>query len=300
MTQRALEGRAVLVVGASAGIGRAFAVAAARAGADVVLAARRADRLAEAVAEAGGHVVTGDACVEDDCARLVAEAVGRVGPLDLVVYAAGWAPLRALADTGAEEWQRALTTNVVGANQVVRAAVPQMAEGGIVAALSSEAGSIPRYGLGAYGASKAALDASLRAWRNEHDAVRFATVVVGQTFPTEFGDGFEPEALAAAFEHWGRTGLLQAEFMTPEGVAATLVSTFAGALDNPGVGVEHIVLRSPSAPVGPAPAAVVERPLPEPSGSAASTGAALATARRPSESAPGTRPPWAPPPGADA
>lgn len=300
MTQPALEGRSVLVVGASAGIGRAFAVAAARAGADVVLAARRADRLAEAVAEAGaGHVVTGDACVEGDCRRLVAEAVGHLGPLDLVVYAAGWAPLRALADTGADEWQRALTTNVVGANQVVRAAVPHMAPGGIVAALSSEAGSIPRYGLGAYGASKAALDASLRGWRNEHDAVRFATVVVGQTFPTEFGDGFEPEALAAAFEHWGRTGLLQAEFMTPEGVAATLVATFAGALANPGVGVEQVVLRSPSAPVGPAPAAVVERPLPEPAASVSAEGAPAA-ARRPSESAPGTRPPWAPPPGDEA
>jgi NAD(P)-dependent dehydrogenase (short-subunit alcohol dehydrogenase family) len=274
-----LAGRAVLVVGASAGIGKACAVGAVRAGAKVVLAARRAERLAAAVEQAGGGVaIPGDACDAGDCERVVAEAVGLVGPLDLVVYAAGAAPLRALADTTAAEWERVLATNVVGANQVVRAAVPRLAAGGIVAVLSSEAAHTPRYGLGAYGASKAALEASIRSWRNEHPETRFASVVVGQTFPTEFGDGFEPDVLAAAFEHWGRHGLLQSEFMTPEGVAGVLLATLGTALAHPEVGVHDIVLRSPSAPVGPVPATAADQ--------------VAIGGRRPSESAPGTKPPW--------
>lgn len=279
MTVAPLAGRAVLVVGASAGIGRACAVGAVRAGAKVVLAARRAERLAAAVEEAGGGLaIAGDAGDAGDCQRIAAEAVGLVGPLDLVVYAAGAAPLRALADTTAAEWERVLATNVVGANQVIRAAVPRLAAGGIVAVLSSEAAHTPRYGLGAYGASKAALEASIRGWRNEHPEVRFAAVIVGQTFPTEFGDGFEPDVLAAAFEHWGRNGLLQSEFMTPEGVAGVLLATLGAALAHPEVGVHDIVLRSPSAPVGAAPGAA-----------AAQVGEG---GRRPSESAPGTKPPW--------
>ncbi len=263
-----MQGRAVLVVGASAGIGRAFALAAARAGAAVVLSARRPDRLADAVATAdataaeAGHAegIVADACDAGDCERLVREAVALVGPLDLVLYSAGSAPLRALVDTDADDWHGVLATNVVGANQVIRAAVGRMAPGGVVAVLSSEAAHIPRYGLGAYGASKAAMEASIRGWRNEHPGLRFASVVVGQTFPTEFGDGFEADVLAAAFEHWGRHGLLQSEFMTPEGVAGVLASTLATALAHPEVGVEDLVLRSPSAPVGPAPATAAPAP----------------------------------------
>lgn len=296
--ERGMRGRAVLVVGASAGIGRAFAATAARAGAAVVLSARRPDRLADAVASAaaegeagarGGTAegVVADACDAGDCDRLVREAVALVGPLDLVLYSAGSAPLRALVDTDADAWQGVLATNVVGANQVIRAAVPRMAPGGVVAVLSSEAAHIPRYGLGAYGASKAAMEASIRTWRIEHPGLRFASVVVGQTFPTEFGDGFEADVLAAAFEHWGRHGLLQSEFMTPEGVAGVLASTLATALTHPEVGVEDLVLRSPSAPVGPAPAAAAPAP---PAGPAA----ADEPRKLSGEFASGVKPPWAP------
>lgn len=261
-----LEGRAVLVVGASAGIGRALGAAAVGDGARVVLAARRKDRLEEAVAEAGGgHAVVADACEDGGCARMVTEATDLIGPLDLVVYSAGAAPLRPLAETDADDWRSVLATNVVGANELVRAAVGRMAPGGIVAVLSSETVRSPRWGLGAYGASKAALEASLRSWRHEVPEVRFSCVAVGQTFPTGFGAGFGEAELTEAFGHWGRHGQLQAEFMTPEGVARTLATTFAVALAHPDVGVEDLVLRSPS-PVAPTDAwaatEVHERELP--------------------------------------
>jgi NAD(P)-dependent dehydrogenase (short-subunit alcohol dehydrogenase family) len=246
-----LEGRAVLVVGASAGIGRALAAAAVADGARVVLSARRRDRLDDAVTKAGGgHAVAGDACRDGDAARVVAEATALVGPLDLVVYSAGAAPLKSMADTAPDDWRSVLATNVIGAHEVVRAAVPALAPDGVVAVLSSETVGDPRWGLGAYGASKAALEALVRSWRLETPGGRFTCVAVGQTYPTAFGDGFGADELTEAFGHWGRHGQLQSAFMTPEGVARSLATTFAVALAHPDVGVEDLVLRSPS-PVAP-------------------------------------------------
>src|SRR5947207_1533325 len=92
--EASLEGRRVLVVGASAGIGYELGMAASGRGASVVFTARRKDRLESAVAKTtGGYAVTGDVTVPEECERIVADAVGHLGGLDLVVYSAGWAPL---------------------------------------------------------------------------------------------------------------------------------------------------------------------------------------------------------------
>jgi len=77
-----LEGRRVLVVGASVGIGRAIATAAVRQGAEVVFAARRREVLDEAIAEAGGGVAAcGDVCAPQGCQAIVDQAVAAVGAL---------------------------------------------------------------------------------------------------------------------------------------------------------------------------------------------------------------------------
>jgi NAD(P)-dependent dehydrogenase (short-subunit alcohol dehydrogenase family) len=119
---------------------------------------------------------------------------------------------------------------------------------GVVAVLSSETVGRPRFGLGAYGASKAALDQLLHALRVEHPLVRFTTVTVGATFPTEFGNGFDPEVLGRALSEWARHGLMTEEMMDPDEVAGVLAGVFGAALGNPTVGLEQLVLR-PSAPV---------------------------------------------------
>ncbi len=247
-----LAGKRMAVVGASSGIGRAIAVSAVAAGAEVVLAGRRADKLAEAVAEAGGgHAVVADVCRPEDCARLVAEAVAAVGGLDLVVYAAGYAPLRPLADTDPTDFADIFETNVVGVHEVVRAALPHLAPGSIVAVLSSETVGRPRRALGAYSASKAALEELLRAWRAEHHDVRFSCLAVGATVPTDFGNAFAPEHLGPAYEDWVRNGFMQAEFMATAEVGAFVVDALAAAVDRPGLGLEHLSLRSPSPTIGP-------------------------------------------------
>ena len=247
MSAGALRGRRCLVVGASAGIGRAFAARAVGAGAAVSFCARRGDRLTEAVAEAGGGVaVVGDVTEPGDAERIVAESVDALGPLHLILFAAGTGAPVPLARASDEEWLRTYATNAVGFNRLARAALSHMADPAVIAALSSEIVGRPRMSMGPYGASKAALDQSLRHWRVEHPELRFCTVTVGATMPTEFGDEFGGAALGEAMTSWLRRGEMQQRFMPTDDVAGVLVGVLGSVLDHPGVAVEELRLRSPS------------------------------------------------------
>jgi NAD(P)-dependent dehydrogenase (short-subunit alcohol dehydrogenase family) len=247
----ALTGRRLLVVGASAGIGRAFASRAIAAGATVAVVGRRAERLAEVVDGApSAVVVAGDVRAPADCSRIVAEATTALGGIDLLLYCAGSSPLRPLAETTADDWATVFETHVLGVHHVVQEALRHMPRHGMVAVLSSETVGRPRYGLGAYGSSKAALDQLFLTLRVEHPRIRFTTVTVGATFPTEFGDRFDPEVLGRAMAEWGRHGLMTEEMMDPDEVAGVLAGVFAAALANPSVGVEHLVVRPPSPVLG--------------------------------------------------
>jgi NAD(P)-dependent dehydrogenase (short-subunit alcohol dehydrogenase family) len=244
-----MQGRRVVVVGASSGIGRHFAVRAVKAGADVVLGARRADVLAEVVAEAGGGTaLTVD--VTDPASRTAFLAAAGERPIDLLLISSGHAEMRALARSDDEAWARTMAVNVVGVDRLVTAALPALSPTGVVAVLSSEAAHRPRWGLVPYAASKAALEAAVQGWRVEHRGVRVSCVVVGATFPTGMGEAFDLDELGPALEDWQRHGLLQEEMMTPEDFAGFLVDLYSAALRFPGVNIDHIVLRSPSPVAG--------------------------------------------------
>jgi len=241
------DGKRVVVVGASAGIGRAFALNAAREGARLMVVARRADRLRELLDEAGsGVAVEADVSRGQDCARIADAARRELDSVDLVLHAAAMAPLKRLADTTVDDWNTLLATNLVGVNQVIGALLPVLAPAGILGVLSSETIGQPRAGLGAYSASKAALEESLRCWHTEHPGVRFSCVAVGSTVPTEFGASFDLALLTEVMQEWAQHGLAQAEFMDTDDVGRFLVQLFAAALPYPQINVEHLVLRSPS------------------------------------------------------
>ena len=90
-----LSGKRVLVIGASAGIGRALAVRAVQEGAQVLMAARRGAELEKAAAEArGGHPVTVDVRAPEDCARLAAAARETLGQIDILAFTVGAATLQ--------------------------------------------------------------------------------------------------------------------------------------------------------------------------------------------------------------
>jgi NAD(P)-dependent dehydrogenase (short-subunit alcohol dehydrogenase family) len=190
-------------------------------------------------------VVT-DVARRGDCARLAETAATAFGGIDLLVYTVGYSPLCRLRDTDVDEWQRVFLTNVIGAAQVIQAVLPVMAPAGIIAALSSETVGRPRLGLGPYAASKAALEESLRSWRLEEPQVRFCTVTVGATLPTEFGDHYDAEVLLPALVDWARGGTIQEYSMPTDALAGTLVGALAAALPHPEVGMETIRLRSPA------------------------------------------------------
>lgn len=251
-----LADRRVVVIGASAGIGRSFAISAIRNGAEVIAVARRSDRLATMVEEAGGGTALAADIAEPAGVRRISDAAAASGGIDLLVYSAGSAPLQWIADTTTDTWDAVLRTNVVGFNEVVRAVLSDLSPDAVVVALSSETVGQPRQALTAYAASRAALEASIRGWRIEQPGRRFCCVRVGATQPTEFGDAFAGDVLGPALDQWAVHGLMQEEFMHTDDVAAVLVDTMAVLLAHPGVAMEDVVLRSPSPVVGSATPAI--------------------------------------------
>jgi NAD(P)-dependent dehydrogenase (short-subunit alcohol dehydrogenase family) len=246
-----LAGRRVLVVGASAGIGRGIALRAAQDGAELAVVARRKDALAELTAEAGrGSIITADLSLPEDCVRLADEAGAALGEIDVVVFAAATARLRPLRRMTPQEWATTLATNLVGVNLAIAALLPHLRAGALVVVMSSESVGRPFYGLGAYAASKAGVEDTLRAWRSEQPGVRFVTLVVGVTAPSDFASNFEPEELQAAFPKWAAQGVAPSELMQRDEVAAVAVELFAAVLPRASVGMETVVLRSPAPLMG--------------------------------------------------
>ncbi|GAC1636260.1 MAG: SDR family oxidoreductase [Mycobacterium sp.] len=250
MGERSLAGKRVVVVGASAGIGRAFAVRAGKEGAKLVVAARREDKLAEVVAEAGsGRSVAVDIRRPGDCARIGAVAHESLGEIDLVLISSGYAPLKMFSDTSAQDWLDVFETNVIGVHETIRALLPALTPSAIVAALSSDSVRHPHTALGAYSSSKAAMERCLVSWRMEKPGYRFSCVEVSGTVPTDFTSAFDPDLLGTALTEWLARGLVQESRMTPEAVAEVLIGVFASAVDHPEVGLESVVVKSPTGPM---------------------------------------------------
>jgi len=131
-------GKTVLVTGASYGLGEGFALAFARAGADLVLTARTGallERVAEACRDAGAPkvtVVAGDVAVEADVALVVETAVREHGKIDVLVNNAGVADLRGTAPErfDMETWGRILSVDLNGAFMMLRDVGRHMLERG--------------------------------------------------------------------------------------------------------------------------------------------------------------------------
>ena len=241
-TTPTLEGRRVLVVGASAGIGEAFARSAAAAGAEVCVSARRLDKLEELTKALGsGHAIAGDATKADECAVIADTAAERMGGIDLVLYTAGTAVLGALADVGEDAWMQSYAVNAMGPALVARAVLPHLSEEGLIAFLSSEATHEFRWGMGTYAASKSALDTAIRYWRYENPHRRFSRVVIGATRPTEFGLNFDVEPLSQALEKWASSGI-EMTVMQTDDVGQHLAELFGVVLAHPEIDLPDLYL----------------------------------------------------------
>lgn len=171
-----------LVTGGSSGIGLALAQMLGAEGYSLTLAGRSLDRLEAARGGLDATIVAADVSSEDDCVRLVAEHVETHGGLDVLVNSAGVGIAGTVGETSAKAWDLQQAVNLRGAFLVTRAALPHLrVTKGYVINLASIAGTIPASGLGAYGASKAALIALTRTLdREEAEAgVRFTALCPG-------------------------------------------------------------------------------------------------------------------------
>jgi NAD(P)-dependent dehydrogenase (short-subunit alcohol dehydrogenase family) len=224
-----LKGHRILVVGASSGIGRAVGLQAAAAGADVAFAARRIDRLEAAVAQSGGRSVAISCDVRDDeqCAQAVAQTVERFGGLDAVVYGAGTSPLTRSHDATGDLWRMVLETNVIGAAQVARAALPHLeTSGGRLVFLGSSSVGRPYPGLVPYTTTKAALHEMARGLRGEYPWLRVTTFVVGPTM-SEFADQWDQELAIEMFGRWSVEGYPAGAAVTVEHMADQVLLVLA-------------------------------------------------------------------------
>lgn len=246
----ALDGARIVLLGASSGIGRSFGVHAIRAGADVLLCGRRLKRLEEVRTEAGGGIPLAVDVAHNSSIEQLAEAMTEFGPADGVLSTIGTAHLKRVEDTTQSDWASTMQTNVIGINCAISAMLPSLRDGALVVAMSSETTGAPRWAMTAYGASKAALEASVAGWRIEHPRLRFGTVVVGATIPTDFAHAFDGDVLGTAMDVWAAHGQAQEEFMDTDDVGRVLAGLFTALLPFPGVNMERIVLRTPSPVLG--------------------------------------------------
>ena len=187
-----IENAVVLVTGASSGIGEATARAAAAAGARVLLAARREDRIRALADELpNARAVACDVTDPGQLAAAVQTAVDGWGRLDVLVNNAGQGLHVPLTDVDLDDFRAVLELNVVAALAAMQAVVPVMRRQGAGSIVNVSSGTTlgVRPGAGAYAASKAALNMLSSVARLE---LADAGIVVSTVYPfitaTEFHD----------------------------------------------------------------------------------------------------------------
>ncbi len=161
-----LSGKHALVTGGTRGIGRAISRRLTQAGARVGMIYRSDSSTAyetvarlKETAPLDHFAIQADIAEENQASGAVAEAIQRFGgTLDILVMNAASGSSGSIAETSIEDWTRSFGVNVHGHVYVARAAYTAMNRGGSIIFISSGAGHDPISGLGAYGASKAAVN----------------------------------------------------------------------------------------------------------------------------------------------
>jgi NADP-dependent 3-hydroxy acid dehydrogenase YdfG len=209
-----LKGKTALITGASAGIGWASALALAAEGANLVVTARRKDRLEElvkAIEKVGAKAVfvAGDAREETTAIEAVEAAMETFGRLDILINNAGRGSYKNLAEFSVDEYDEMMDTNMRSTFVFARHAVPEMLaqKSGILVTVSSVAGIHGFAREAIYCATKFAQRGFMQALDNElrPSGIRVSLICPGGV-KTEFaiGTGRTEEGVAAS-------GMLDAE-----------------------------------------------------------------------------------------
>ncbi len=166
-----LDGKTIIISGASRGIGRATALLLAQHGATIVATARNADELNALEAEGKGKIVgvPGDVASEADMQHVVHTAIDRFGSIDVVINNAGYGVFKNVDEITVEEWDSVMATNVKGTFLLTKAALPALkAQGsGHIVVVASDVAKRTFAGGSLYTASKYAQEAFMGALRKE-------------------------------------------------------------------------------------------------------------------------------------
>ena len=200
-----IQGKVVVITGASSGLGEATARHLAARGAAIVLGARRADRmkaLADELVAAGGKAafLATDVTRQQDVAKLVDLAVRQFGRIDVMVNNAGLMPSSPLERLKVEDWDQMIDVNIKGVLYGIAAALPHMQrqKSGHFINVSSVAGHKVRAGGAVYAATKHAVRALSEGLRQEVKAYNIRTTIVAPgAVATELPDSVTEADVAA-------------------------------------------------------------------------------------------------------
>ncbi len=211
-----LEGQVAVITGAGRGIGRAIALAYAREGAKLALAARSEPELEEAVAavlELGGQAIAvpTDVTSQTDTERLAEAAVERFGRIDVLVNNAGISgPIGPLQDNEIDEWVDTINVNLTGTFLVCRAVIPVMLRqgGGRIINLSGAGAANAWSNMSAYCSSKVAVVRLTEVLAQELEGKRITVNALGPgSVHTTMWDKMTEDAAQAGAAFIHETGL---------------------------------------------------------------------------------------------
>ncbi len=171
-TPVSVDGKRVVVVGGTSGIGQAIALGFASEGADVIATSRGDEKVAEtadAIEDRGAGTarVTCDVTDRDSLDAVRETAVEEFGGLDVVVASQGAISREAVLDIGDDDWNFVTDVALDGVRKVTQAMAPAMGEGGSIINISSMAARLAMANLPAYSAAKGGVEAFTRASAKE-------------------------------------------------------------------------------------------------------------------------------------
>lgn len=242
-----MDGKVAVISGGSTGVGRSLGKALAESGAQVVLLARRADRLEAAVRDIGGPVlaIPTDVTDGDSVRAAFAQVEERFGRVDILVNSAGAARIRAIEETRDEDIHSCIGTNLLGPIHTTRSAVPLLraAGGGDIVNISSEITLDHMPLMAMYAASKHGLNGFTAAMHKElrGDGIRVTLVILGSISDSAFYENFPGEDRQRAQPVWAADGYLTRVGATKPLPSATVAQVLHQLLSTPPEVVQDVV-----------------------------------------------------------
>jgi NADP-dependent 3-hydroxy acid dehydrogenase YdfG len=237
-----LNGKVVLITGASSGIGEGAARLLAEQGARVVLGARRTDRLEKLAAELGENARyrTLDVTSREEMEAFVAYAEAEFGRVDVIVNNAGLMPLSPLNALKVDEWDRMIDVNIRGVLHGIAATLPRMeAQGsGQIINISSIGGHYVVPTAAVYCATKYAVRAISDGLRQETDKIR-VTVISPGVVESELASTITHEASQEGMKSFRQIAI------TPDAIARAIAFAISQPED---VDVSEIIVRPTASP----------------------------------------------------